>query len=236
VAALASLSMGRPVSQMSLKLAREVLGVSSLSTPAEIRYAFRDAAKRAHPDSGGDEAAFRQVMEAYRRLQHSELDEDVAPKIERPTGRTLEIPPHVALDGGDVEYALENGRSVRIALPAGLRTGDKIRAGGLTFSVYIRAQGGVLARGDDLWLTVKVAPATLKKGGRLRLDTPLGKRLVWIDRKAAERGLVRLEGQGLPPRGRHPRGHLFLRLSPETSTADSAALALIRRFTSAWAA
>ena len=54
---------------MTLKMAREVLGVSSDATPAEVRKAFRVAAKRAHPDSGGDEGAFQQVMDAYQRLQ-----------------------------------------------------------------------------------------------------------------------------------------------------------------------
>ena len=49
--------------------------------------------------------------------------------------------------------------------------------------------------------------------GRISLETPLGRRSVWIDKKAAERGLVRVEGDGLPARGRRQQGHLFLRLS-----------------------
>ena len=85
-------------------------------------------------------------------------------------------------------------------------------------------------------VTVKVAPGLLKKGGRVSLDTPFGRRAVWIDRKAAERGLVRLEGQGLPARGARSRGHLFLRLAAAQGLADSAALALLRRFAAAWAA
>ncbi len=93
----------------------------------------------------------------------------------------------------------------------------------------------MIVRGNDVWLTVHVAPAVLKKGGRVVLDTPLGRRTVWIDRRAAERGLVRLEGQGLPARGRHPRGHLFLRLATERAASDSPALNLLRRFTAAWA-
>ena len=94
----------------------------------------------------------------------------------------------------------------------------------------------MIVRGDDVWMSVKISPATMKRGGRVAVDTPFGRRIVWIDRKAGERGLVRLEGQGLPARGKRPRGHLFLRLAAAASVADSAALALLRRFAAAWAA
>jgi len=44
-------------------------------------------------------------------------------------------------------------------------------------------------------------------------------------------------GQGLPARGSHRQGHLFLRLAPaEAGQADSAARVLLRRFAAAWAA
>jgi curved DNA-binding protein len=223
---------------MTLKMAREVLGVSSESTPAEVRSAFREAAKRAHPDAGGDEQAFQQVVEAYRRLQDPLDDRSAHPSFRPRTSADpdLEIPPCVALEGGDVDHLFPDGRLIRITLPPGLRSGDKVRAYGGELCVYIRAEGGVLVRGDDLWMTVKVSPSTLKKGGRITLDTPFGRRSVWIDRKAAKRGLVRIEGQGLPARGRRPRGHLFLRLSAASGLADSAALALLRRFAAAWAA
>jgi curved DNA-binding protein len=229
--------MGQAAVHMTLKMAREVLGVSSLSTPDEIRAAFRDAAKRAHPDQGGDEAAFRQVLDAYERLRNPE-DEPGARLREaarEPAVTTLEVSPQVALEGGRVEHRDLDGRLIRIKVPAGLRSGDRIRAANRTFSIYIRAEAGVLVRGDDLWLTVKVTPAMLKKGGRVSLDTPLGRRHLWIDPKAAGRRLIRLEGQGLPARGPHGTGCLFLRLAAETARADSPALALIRRFTAAWA-
>jgi curved DNA-binding protein len=222
--------------EMSLKLAREVLGVSSASTPDEVRRAYHAAAKRAHPDSGGDEGAFRQVVQAYRRLQEPGLDPMPADTQAPHTDRTLEISPFTALNGGDVSHRLPDGRSLRITLPAGLRSGDKVRAGGVELAIYVRAEGGVLLRGDDLWMTVRVPPGTLKKGGRVTVETPLGRRAIWINKKAAERGLVRLEGQGLPARGRRPRGHLFLRLAARASATDSAALALLRRFAAAWAA
>lgn len=223
---------------MTLKMAREVLGVSSDSTPAEVRKAFRAAAKRAHPDSGGDEGAFQQVMDAYQRLQDPLSDRFVQTPV-RPRATPdpdLEISPRLALEGGDVDHRMPDGQLIRITLPPGLRSGDKVRAAGTELAVYIRAHDGVLVRGDDLWMTAKVAPGLLKKGGRITVDTPLGRRSVWIDRKAAERGLVRVEGEGLPARGRRSAGHLFVRLSATPSLADSAALALLRRFAAAWAA
>jgi len=230
--------MTRPAPELSLKEARELLGVSSASTPAEVRKAFREAAKRAHPDSGGDEDRFRQVVDAYQRLQDPLSDRFVqTPTRARPTpDPDLEISPQLALEGGDVDHRMPDGQFIRITLPPGLRSGDKVRAAGAELCVYIRALDGVLVRGDDLWMTAKVAPGLLKKGGRISLDTPLGRRSVWIDKKAAERGLVRVEGEGLPARGRRPAGHLFVRLHAQTSLADSAALSLLRRFAAAWAA
>ncbi|WP_293898739.1 DnaJ domain-containing protein [Phenylobacterium sp.] len=230
--------MSRTATDLTLKDAREVLGVSSASTPAEVRQAFRDAARRAHPDAGGGDGAFQQVVEAYRRLQDPLSERFVQPPLRaRPTpDPDLEISPRLALEGGEADHRTPDGSIIRITLPAGLRSGDKVRAGELELCVYIRAMDGVIVRGDDLWMTVKAPPAVLKKGGRVSLETPLGPRSVWIDRKAAERGLVRVEGEGLPARGRRPHGHLFIRLCAATGMADSAALALLRRFAAAWAA
>jgi len=230
--------MTRPVPEMSLKDAREVLGVSSASTPAEIRAAFREAAKRAHPDTGGDEGAFHQVVDAYRILQ-APFSETLArtPARPRPTpDPDLEIPPRLALEGGEVDHRTPDGHLIRITLPPGLRAGDRVRAGQWELCVYIRAQDGVIVRGDDVWMTAQVAPALLKKGGRIKVETPLGPRSIWVDRKAAERGLVRVDGQGLPSHGVREAGHLFVRLNANTGLADSAALALLRRFAAAWAA
>ncbi len=79
-------------------------------------------------------------------------------------------------------------------------------------------------RRDDLWLTVKVEPRVLTGGGRLELDTPLGRRTVWISRKAGARGLVRLPGQDL-----------FIRLEAQVPP-DGPARSRLRQFAAAWAA
>ncbi len=231
---------------MDLKRAREVLRLPIRHGPAELRRAFREAAKRAHPDRpGGDPERFRQVVEAFHMLRAAEAGPRrrrlaQPPVVIRPASAvgsiTLSISPLIAMAGGQAEHVLPDGRRIRLTLPAGLRAGDTVRAGGDDLTVAVRGDGGMLVRGDDLWINVTVDPRLLADGGRVALDTPLGRRVVWITRKVGERGLVRLVGQGLPARGRWREGHLFLRLSPVAGKADSAARTLLRRFTAAWAA
>jgi len=233
---------------ISLKAAREALGVGPFCSPADLRRAFRDAAKAAHPDrAGGGAERFRQVVAAYHRLQAIQAAVAATriiqppvprPPIPQPSGpAVLRIDPLTALSGGQADHRLADGRLIRILLPPGLRAGDTVRAGEAELPVVLVATPGLLVRGDDLWMDATVAPDALAEGGRVAVDTPLGRRIVWLTTKAGERKLVRLVGQGLPARGRHRQGHLFLRLAPTPAgQTDSAARALLRRFTAAWAA
>lgn len=228
---------------MSAKRAREVLGAGPLAGPAELRRAFREAAKRAHPDrKGGDAERFRQVVEAYHILRTTPVPRDRVSQppatVAKPmaSSPTLAVPPLIAMTGGKVEHRLPDGRRVKIDLPAGMRAGDTARAGNVALEVAIRGDGEMMVRGDDLWITVKIEPRLLAEGGRIGVETPLGRRIVWITRKACERGLIRMVGQGLPARGRHRQGHLFLRLAADSASGDSAARAQLRRFAAAWAA
>jgi len=228
-------------SLMPLNEARTLLGVAAQATPAEVRRAFGEAAKAAHPDRpGGDSERFHRVMEAYQRLSPQPKASDrffQPPAVAAPQlTEILILSPVLAMNGGGALHTFRDGRRIRITLPPGLRTGDKVRAGEVELEVSIRREGAMLVRGDDLWVTVDVAPHLLSEGGRIAVETPLGRRIVWINRRAGARGLVRLAGQGLPARGARPQGHLFLRLTPQTGRIDSAARALLRRFAAAWAA
>ena len=223
---------------MSLERARLVMGVVETSTTAEIRRAFRLQAKQSHPDRGGDADRFREVVEAYHLL----LRLPAKPRAPRAHERSwkpktssieLAISPEVAMLGGEIEHALADGRRLRLTLPAGLRAGDKVRADGVELPVVIRGDGETLVRGDDLWITAKVPPRMMEQGGKLTVETPLGRRIVWITEKSGAQALVRLQGQGLPARGRHRQGHLFVRLSPGEAEPASEAR---KRFTAAWAA
>src|SRR3989442_50056 len=48
--------------------AAEVLGVGLGASPGAVRAAWRDAARRHHPDCGGGPSRFRAVADAYRLL------------------------------------------------------------------------------------------------------------------------------------------------------------------------
>src|SRR5258705_6264725 len=127
---------------ISLRAAREVLGVGPLAGAGELRRAFREAAKRAHPDRpGGGAERFRQVVAAYHRLQGLQpaAERIIQPPAPRPPEPgVLTIGPLVALRGGSVEHRLPDGRRVRLGLPAGLRSGDTVRAGGCELHVVLR--------------------------------------------------------------------------------------------------
>jgi curved DNA-binding protein len=227
---------------MTAARAREILGVGLLASPSEIRRAFLRASQTAHPDHvAGRGEQFREVVMAYQRLNRS-LPRRISqpPAVQPPPAPArpvaLSITPRMALEGGTVQQRLADGRLLGIRLPPGLRTGDAVRAGGEVLPVTIEFDPAMMVRRHDIWITVPVAPATLAQGGRIALDTPLGRRIVWVTKKAGERGLVRLVGQGLPARGRHPKGCLFIRLTEAKSATDSAVRTLLRRFQAAWAA
>ena len=179
------------------------------------------------------------MVEAYRLLQDPAA-EAVAPAAEpgRPRAERWTISPCTALDGGEVvaphcPTAARCGSPCRPACAPATRCG----AGGAELLRSTSApRAACCVRGDDLWMTVQVAPGTLKKGGRRHVETPLGRRAIWIDRKVAERGLVRLAGQGLPARGRRKAGDLFVRLEAAASAGETPAREMLRRFAAAWAA
>ncbi|MEH6677209.1 DnaJ C-terminal domain-containing protein [Phenylobacterium sp.] len=228
---------------LTTRRAREMLGVGAAASPGELRRAFRNRAKAVHPDrAGGDAEAFRRLVQAYEALRSGPgPDTSIRQPPSVQTRRTadaatLNVSPTLAVQGGVLEHVMGDGRRLRITVPAGLRSGDRLRAGGELLSVAVRGDGRLIVRGDDLWVTAVLDRALMNQGGRTQVETPLGPRDIWITQKAAARGLIRLAGEGLPARGRHRQGDMFIRLQAASDTASSAARTLLRRFAAAWAA
>lgn len=226
---------------MDAKRARRTLGVKPRADAATLSAAFRDAARRTHPDrEGGDAAAFREVLEAYRFLRRDQRPDPIVfipAKVEKAAPREprVEIAARVALFGGDAFVTAADGRRLRLKLEPGLRPGQTVRAGKERFVVEVRDEA-VTVRGDDLWITHAVDEAVLTDGGRLTIDAPCGRRSFWINRKTAARRLVRLPGDGLPAVGGRRQGDLFIRLTAGGAPAETPAQVLLRRFAAAWAA
>jgi curved DNA-binding protein len=226
---------------MSIEEARALLGTPPGAGPEALQSAFRQAVKRAHPDrSGGDAARFHRVVEAYRLLR---ADLSVLPAASSPAPAPsaeagparLSITPAQAVMGGELHLVDEAGRRLRVQLPPGLRGGDRLRAGESVYDIVIASDGASVVRGDDLWITLCLAPSLMDDGGRVPLETPAGPRLIWVSRAAAARGLVRLRGEGLPATRGRPAGDLFVRLETRPA-ADSEVRRRLRRFAAAWAA
>jgi curved DNA-binding protein len=228
--------MAQTPQQMDERRARKALGLGGPADARTLRAAFHRAVKAAHPDRpGGDAARLREVVAAYALLKQQPAEAAVvaAPAPAPLPPQTLEISPALAAAGGEAMASLADGRRLKIAVPPGLRPGDRLRAGDTVLTIAVRAQDDMVLRGDDLWLT-QALPGDAPNGGRLPVETPAGLRQVWVDRQALARGMVRLTGLGMPARGRHLAGDLFVRLRP-AARPESGARSRLRAFEQAWA-
>jgi curved DNA-binding protein len=216
--------------------AHAVLGVAAGADPRQLRLAYLAAVKAVHPDKpGGDSERLRRVVEAYDALRSRPAPVPESPPP--PAFQRLEISPAEAMIGGVRWIELAGAGEIQARLPPGLRMGDRVGVSGVAMIVVVVAGEGAAVIGDHLCLTIEVDRAILTGGGVLDVETPSGTRRVRVSRQDGARGLVRVPDAGLPPRGRHGRGDLFIRL--EAAAIESAltpAQRLLRRFTAAWAA
>ena len=231
---------------MTPKRARQVLNAPATATVETLSRMFRDAVKQYHPDLGGDPERLREAIEAHRVLKslasaRLELTPSMWPAREsRPRQHRIEITVAEAMAGGERRVRID-GRTLDVKLPPGLRAGETLRLGGagrgggdIFLKIGQTNTPGLVVRGDDVWLDVKaVLPAG---GGRVEVDTPRGRRSVWLSHKVGSRKLTRLPGEGLPARGTRKAGDLFLRIETENTAPQTPAQAMLRRFAGTWAA
>ncbi len=218
---------------MDTRRARAVLGVRGTVSETALRAAFRQAVKAAHPDRpGGDAAKLREVVEAYGLLKAAPAETTAPAPAPAPVSPdSIEISPALAASGGRAFARLADGRRLAVELPAGLRPGDRVRAGDVMLAVTVKAGDGLILRGDDLWLSAEIPHGS---GGRLPVATPGGPREIWIGRRDIARGLVRLTGQGMPARGPHAAGDLIVTLKAPPTPPESGARTRLRAFQAAW--
>jgi curved DNA-binding protein len=244
--------------------ARAILGLAAEAPPSTWRAAFQREVKSAHPDHGGDSERLRLVIEAWRVLQREAPKPRRAASPARPrpapepapaADATVEPdrkagpagparPPPLPISivdaflGCEQTVRMKDRRKLRVRLPAGLQTGDVVRFGAKAehlVTVQVQPHPGAELRGTDLWLRVLVSPEFLREGGRMEVDTPLGRRHFWVSRTSAARRLFRAPGEGLPGRGARAKGALYLTFELDLSLKASPARSMLKRFAAAWA-
>jgi len=234
---------------MTFGEARELLGLRPGADGPTIAQAYRAAVKAAHPDrDGGDVERLRQVIEAHRlltsvipdKLTFTVMRRPAEPRAAAPRRLGLQISIEEALFGSERALETGPGRQLNVRLPAGLKSGDALRLAGaddgsdLLLQVSVAPEPGLAVRGADLWVEVEIDGEALQDGGCLEVDTPRGRQVFLAPRANEDSGvvMVRFKGQGLPARGSHPVGDMVISLT----VRESRGRALLRRFSSRWAA
>ena len=59
----------------------EILGLQPGASESEIKKAYRDHARKSHPDKGGTEEKFKQINEAYTQIMNGENPMDTFPEL-----------------------------------------------------------------------------------------------------------------------------------------------------------
>jgi DnaJ-class molecular chaperone len=141
---------------------------------------------------------------------------------------TLSITLHETLHGSERSFQLGSSGSVKVRIPRGARTGQRLRvpgkgqpgmdggpAGDLYLEVHVGEHPLVRVDRDDLEMDLPLTFAESLNGGTLEVPTPTGAVKVRIPPCAAAGTRMRLKGRGLPAGGRGTReGDLYLVLRP----------------------
>lgn len=204
------MSLFRPLSP--LENACAVLGLTADSPAGELQGAFQRALANARGTGGHvPPEQFREILEAYRIL--GSRDRGGAEERHYQNWPShIELTPEEAILGGAKVGRLPTGRPFETKLPPGLRNGDVVWVWGWLLQVKIDEGEDLVVSGDDVWVTVRRARASLAPGMRLALDLPTGPFSFRLTQESIEAGLARAPGYGLPARKKRPQGDLYIKL------------------------
>lgn len=134
----------------------------------------------------------------------------------------VEISLEDAFNGTTVQLQT-NGVRKQVRIPAGVRTGSKVRVAGagpngidLYLSVQVREHKDFERKGHDLYTTAKVSVFTAILGGEAEVETMTGKVKLTIPPGTQPEQMFRVAGRGMPQlKNPNTRGDLFVRLKVE---------------------
>gem|GEM_PF-826332 len=233
------------------------LGLSETAQDEDIRRAFRQRLKQAHPDiNGGADIRLRRLILA-RDLLMSDIRKTPEPiQFSDDYTLTLAITLRQALSGGTVTVeapalefshagetltSLTQTKILRLSLPRGLRDGEKVLlpyedATGrqALFRIHIEPETDCRVWGDDIWMTARLENRLFRRGGMATIDTPHGPQDIHIDRHTPYGSSLCLTGKGLPATGTAPAGNLYIRLEAAPDTVRPV-VHMLSEFRQRWA-
>jgi curved DNA-binding protein len=161
-------------------------------------------------------------------------------------GQDFEHPVRISLDEafrGAARVFQLDGKRIEAKIPAGVRTGSRVRlsgqggpgaAGGpggdLYLAVEVEPDSRFERRGDDLYTDLDVDLFQAALGGDVRVPTPEGAVSLKLPPRTQAGQTFRLRGKGMPSLGGQGRGDLFARVRltlPDLSEAELESLRAI---------
>jgi curved DNA-binding protein len=157
-------------------------------------------------------------------------------------GRDLDAEVTITLEEayhGTMRMISRDGRRLQVKIPAGAKTGTRVRisgegepgmgadAGDLYLNVKVSPDGRFERRGDDLYLDVTFDLFTLLLGGEADIPTMTGTVTLKIQAGTQPGQLIRVRGKGMPELRGDGTGDLYVRVGvdlPEDLSAKEKAL------------
>lgn len=208
----------------------DILGISQGASEEEIKKAYRSAAKKAHPDTGGSPEDFQRIQQAYDSIRNkSSVRTEVFRRYADLTA-VVEISLEDAFNGRIIDI---NGQVVEI--PAGIQHGQMIRVygggydiegvtGDMTVIVRVHRHPVFTVQSHHLHRRLQISAIEAIYGATFNIRGIDGKVLeVVIPPASQPDSVVVLKGEGMP--WGDTRGDLGIHLSiyiPTPQEADAA--------------
>ena len=121
---------------------------------------------------------------------------------------------------GTMRQLQTNSRKLQVRIPAGVKTGSKVRVAGagpegtdLYLVIHVEDENRFEREGSDLTTTSPVSVFVLILGGEAEVDTPTGKVKLNIPAGTQPEQVFRLAGRGMPHlKNPNTKGDLFVKL------------------------
>ncbi len=180
--------------------------------------------RRAQPRRGQD---LETSVEVTLEEAYSGTTRTISLQMEEPcatckgTGRIQNVPCSVCRGAG----VMPNIKRLEVKIPAGVKTGSRVRIAGKGQPGYGGASGDLYMvitvqpnrsferEGDNLHTTIAVPLSVAILGGEIQVPTPKGKLSLKIPPETQNGRVFRLTGQGMPHLGKSTRGDLLVKVN-----------------------